>query len=53
MKDTVDSMEAEMDGLLAQVEKINTKSAVLNEALGERRQKVRQLNGVHSVLQKV
>lgn len=53
IKDTVDSMEAEMDGLTAQIEKISQKSTALNDALGERRGKVRQLHGVHSVLQKV
>ncbi|KAI9025475.1 Vps51/Vps67-domain-containing protein [Hyaloraphidium curvatum] len=53
MKDTVDSMDAEMDGLMRQVQTIGTKADLLNEALGERRQEVRRLTGVHSVLRKL
>ncbi|RUP43157.1 hypothetical protein BC936DRAFT_137536 [Jimgerdemannia flammicorona] len=53
MKSNVQNMESEMDRLTNNMSKITEQCATVNNALGPRREKIRQLNGVHNLLKKV
>lgn len=46
-------MESEMDRLTNNMSKITEQCATVNTVLGPRREKIRQLNGVHNLLKKV
>ncbi|KAF9361871.1 Vacuolar protein sorting-associated protein 51 [Mortierella sp. NVP85] len=52
MKSNVDNLESEMSRLTQNISKIATSSATIHSSLGTKREKIRQLNGVHSLLTK-
>lgn len=53
MKSNVDNLESEMSRLTQNIGKIATSSSAIHSSLGGKREKIRQLNGVHSLLTKV
>ncbi|KAG0220752.1 hypothetical protein B0O80DRAFT_462001 [Mortierella sp. GBAus27b] len=53
MKSNVDNLESEMSRLTQNISKIATSSSAIHSSLGTRRDKIRQLNGVHSLLTKL
>ena len=53
MKSNVDNLESEMARLTQNISKIATSSSAIHSSLGGKREKIRQLNGVHSLLTKV
>ncbi|RUS21905.1 hypothetical protein BC937DRAFT_91072 [Endogone sp. FLAS-F59071] len=53
MKSNVQNMESEMDRLTNNMSKITEQCATVNTALGPRREKIQQLNGVHNLLKKL
>ncbi|KAG0010927.1 Vacuolar protein sorting-associated protein 51, partial [Entomortierella chlamydospora] len=53
MKSNVDNLESEMSRLTQNISKIATSSSAIHSSLGGKREKIRQLNGVHSLLTKV
>jgi hypothetical protein len=53
MKSNVDNLESEMARLTQNIGKIATSSSAIHSSLGGKREKIRQLNGVHSLLTKV
>ncbi|KAF9111360.1 Vacuolar protein sorting-associated protein 51 [Mortierella sp. AM989] len=52
MKSNVDNLESEMSRLTQNISKIATSSSAIHGSLGGKREKIRQLNGVHSLLTK-
>ncbi|KAF9348493.1 Vacuolar protein sorting-associated protein 51 [Mortierella sp. AD094] len=52
MKSNVDNLESEMSRLTQNISKIATSSSAIHSSLGGKREKIRQLNGVHSLLTK-
>ncbi|KAF9157095.1 Vacuolar protein sorting-associated protein 51 [Linnemannia schmuckeri] len=52
MKSNVDNLESEMARLTQNIGKIATSSSAIHSSLGGKREKIRQLNGVHSLLTK-
>lgn len=53
MKSNVKDMESEMDQLTKNMSKIIENVSRVNEALGTKRDKIRQLNSAHNLLKKV
>ncbi|KAF8953760.1 Vacuolar protein sorting-associated protein 51 [Haplosporangium bisporale] len=53
MKSNVDNLESEMSRLTQNIGKIATSSSAIHSSLGGKREKIRQLNGVHSLLTKL
>ncbi|KAF9972567.1 Vacuolar protein sorting-associated protein 51 [Actinomortierella ambigua] len=53
MKSNVDNLESEMARLTQNIGKIAASSSTINNSLGTKREKIRQLNGVHSLLTKL
>ncbi|KAF9906433.1 Vacuolar protein sorting-associated protein 51 [Linnemannia zychae] len=53
MKSNVDNLESEMARLTQNISKIATSSSAIHSSLGGKREKIRQLNGVHSLLTKL
>ncbi|KAG0240166.1 Vacuolar protein sorting-associated protein 51 [Actinomortierella wolfii] len=53
MKSNVDNLESEMTRLTQNIGKIAASSSTINSSLGAKREKIRQLNGVHSLLTKL
>ncbi|KAK3847519.1 MAG: hypothetical protein J3R72DRAFT_431592 [Linnemannia gamsii] len=53
MKSNVDNLESEMARLTQNIGKIATSSSAIHSSLGGKREKIRQLNGVHSLLTKL
>ncbi|KAF9159746.1 Vacuolar protein sorting-associated protein 51 [Mortierella sp. AD010] len=53
MKSNVDNLESEMSRLTQNISKIATSSSAIHSSLGSKREKIRQLNGVHSLLTKL
>ncbi|KAG0335644.1 Vacuolar protein sorting-associated protein 51 [Podila horticola] len=53
MKSNVDNLESEMSRLTQNISKIATSSSAIHSSLGGKREKIRQLNGVHSLLTKL
>ncbi|KAF9582885.1 Vacuolar protein sorting-associated protein 51, partial [Lunasporangiospora selenospora] len=53
MKSNVDNLESEMTRLTENIGKIATSSGAIHNSLGTKREKIRQLNGVHSLLTKL
>ncbi|KAF9123500.1 Vacuolar protein sorting-associated protein 51 [Mortierella sp. 14UC] len=53
MKSNVDNLESEMARLTQNIGKIATSSSAIHSSLGDKREKIRQLNGVHSLLTKL
>ncbi|KAF8927352.1 Vacuolar protein sorting-associated protein 51 [Haplosporangium gracile] len=53
MKSNVDNLESEMARLTQNIGKIATSSSAIHSSLGGKRGKIRQLNGVHSLLTKL
>ncbi|KAG0057585.1 Vacuolar protein sorting-associated protein 51 [Gryganskiella cystojenkinii] len=53
MKSNVDNLESEMSRLTENISKIATSSSAIHSSLGGKREKIRQLNGVHSLLTKL
>ncbi|KAG0336451.1 Vacuolar protein sorting-associated protein 51 [Podila humilis] len=53
MKTNVDNLESEMSRLTQNIDKIATSSSAIHSSLGGKREKIRQLNGVHSLLTKL
>ncbi|KAF9081909.1 Vacuolar protein sorting-associated protein 51 [Mortierella sp. AD031] len=53
MKSNVDNLESEMTRLTQNISKIATSSSAIHSSLGGKREKIRQLNGVHSLLTKL
>ncbi|KAF9981979.1 hypothetical protein BGZ75_006675 [Mortierella antarctica] len=52
MKSNVDNLESEMSRLTQNIGRIATSSSAIHSSLGSKREKIRQLNGVHSLLTK-
>ncbi|KAF9967393.1 hypothetical protein BGZ70_009716 [Mortierella alpina] len=52
MKSNVDNLESEMSRLTQNIDRIATSSSAIHSSLGSKREKIRQLNGVHSLLTK-
>ncbi|CAG8771609.1 19004_t:CDS:2, partial [Racocetra fulgida] len=52
MKSNVESMESEMDQLSKSISNISNVTSLVNSALGPKREKIRQLTGVHDLLKK-
>ncbi|KAF9433776.1 Vacuolar protein sorting-associated protein 51 [Entomortierella beljakovae] len=53
MKSNVDNLESEMSRLTENIGKIAVSSSAIHSSLGGKRDKIRQLNGVHSLLTKL
>lgn len=53
MKSNVENMESEMDQLSQSINNISNVASSVNSALGPKRDKIRQLTGVHDLLKKV
>ncbi|KAF9950929.1 Vacuolar protein sorting-associated protein 51 [Mortierella alpina] len=53
MKSNVDNLESEMSRLTQNIGRIATSSSAIHSSLGSKREKIRQLNGVHSLLTKL
>ena len=53
MKSNVENMESEMDQLSQSIKNISNVTTSVNSALGPKRDKIRQLTGVHDLLKKV
>ena len=53
MKTTVDSMETEISKLAGIMDTMFSKAEVIHNEMTENRQKIRELNGAHSMLKKV
>ncbi|KAF9196012.1 Vacuolar protein sorting-associated protein 51 [Haplosporangium sp. Z 11] len=53
MKSNVDNLESEMSRLTQNIGQIASSSAAIHSSLGGKREKIRQLNGVHSLLTKL
>ncbi|KAG0199539.1 Vacuolar protein sorting-associated protein 51 [Mortierella sp. GBA30] len=53
MKSNVDNLESEMSRLTQNIGKIAISSSAIHSSLGSKREKIRQLNGVHSLLTKL
>ncbi|KAF0447367.1 Vacuolar protein sorting-associated protein 51 [Gigaspora margarita] len=53
MKSNVESMESEMDQLSKSISNISNVTSLVNDALGPKREKIRQLTGVHDLLKKI
>ncbi|CAG8452606.1 7308_t:CDS:10 [Scutellospora calospora] len=53
MKNNVESMESEMDQLSKSISNISNVTSSVNTALGPKREKIRQLTGVHDLLKKI
>ncbi|KAF9428628.1 Vacuolar protein sorting-associated protein 51 [Podila epigama] len=53
MKSNVDNLESEMSRLTYNIGKIADSSSSIHKSLGGKREKIRQLNGVHSLLTKL
>ncbi|CAG8674102.1 9994_t:CDS:10 [Funneliformis caledonium] len=53
MKSNVENMESEMDQLSQSIKNISNVTTSVNSALGPKRDKIRQLTGVHDLLKKI
>ncbi|CAI2192880.1 1451_t:CDS:10, partial [Funneliformis geosporum] len=53
MKSNVENMESEMDQLSQSIKNISDVTSSVNSALGPKRDKIRQLTGVHDLLKKI
>ncbi|RIA83584.1 hypothetical protein C1645_785985 [Glomus cerebriforme] len=53
MKSNVENMESEMDQLSQSINNISNVTSSVNSALGLKRDKIRQLTGVHDLLKKI
>jgi len=53
MKSNVEDMETEMDRLRGHIDKVTSQCTEIDSALAPRREKIRQLDGVHNLLKKL